>query len=157
MTAVAEKQPWYREPYAWLVFALPATAVVAGIITLIIAIVTFDGLVTDDYYRRGLEINQDLRREQAAAEAGLTMQVSRDGDKLALDFSVDDADFVFPEILEISLFHATRNGLDYDVLAYPVDTGRYVTQIAELEPGRWHVTAGTVSWKLMTSIWSRAE
>ncbi|MBT8446148.1 MAG: FixH family protein [Gammaproteobacteria bacterium] len=157
MTAVAAKRPWYREPYVWMVVGLPASAVIAGIITLIIAIVTFDGLVADDYYRRGLEINLDLRREQAAAEAGLVMRVSQEDEALAIDFTVEDRDFVFPEILEISLYHATRNGIDHQVLAYPVDRGRYVATIGALEAGRWHITAGTADWKLTTSTWSRDE
>ena len=40
--------PWYKERWTWLLMLMPATAIVAGGITLWLAITTFDGLVTDD-------------------------------------------------------------------------------------------------------------
>ena len=55
------KKPWYREPWVWLMIALPASAVVGGIITIYLAVSTSDGLVVDDYYKRGKAINLDLR------------------------------------------------------------------------------------------------
>lgn len=43
---------------------MPATAIVAGFITLWLAITSYDGLVADDYYKQGLAINQTLARER---------------------------------------------------------------------------------------------
>ena len=51
------KTSWYREPWAWLVFILPFTAVVAGITTYIIANTDPDSLVVGDYYKSGKAIN----------------------------------------------------------------------------------------------------
>ena len=50
------KSSWYREPWAWLVFALPFSAVVAGIGTYIIANTDPDTLVVGDYYKKGKSI-----------------------------------------------------------------------------------------------------
>ena len=36
---------WYREPYAWMVFGLPAAVVLACAVTIVIAVRTADGLV----------------------------------------------------------------------------------------------------------------
>ena len=65
-TLPATAKPWYRHVWPWLVMAPPAVAVVSGIAMLWIAIASDDGLVTPDYYRRGIGINQQLTREQAA-------------------------------------------------------------------------------------------
>ena len=46
--------PWYKERWTWLLMLMPATAIVAGGITLWLAITTFDGLVTDDYYKQAI-------------------------------------------------------------------------------------------------------
>ena len=51
------KTSWYQEPWAWLVFILPFTAVVAGIATFIIANTNPDTLVVGDYYKKGKAIN----------------------------------------------------------------------------------------------------
>ena len=62
-------QPWYREPWPWILMAGPAIVVVAGFATLAIAVKTDDGLVADDYYKQGLAINRVLRARRAGARA----------------------------------------------------------------------------------------
>ena len=67
--------PWYRQRWPWLLMLGPAIVVVAGIVTAVIAIETDDGLVADDYYKRGLAINQTLERAARTAALGLTATV----------------------------------------------------------------------------------
>ncbi len=57
---------WYRLPIMWLVIAIPLAAVIVGSILLTISIQTFDGLVEDDYYKKGKEIDRVLKRDMAA-------------------------------------------------------------------------------------------
>ena len=154
MTAVTAGRPWYREPWVWLVIGVPASAVIAGIVMLIIAIVSFDGLVADDYYKRGLEINQDLRREQAAAAVGLTASIERGDGRLIVTLEASDPDFDYPDMVEVGLYHATRNGIDQRVLAYYLEERRYAAAIPELAPGRWNVGVSTPDWRVVTSTWS---
>jgi hypothetical protein len=59
-----EAQPWWRYGHVWLIIAGPALVVVAGFVTLIIAIRVPDPVVADDYYRRGLDINKTLAAEK---------------------------------------------------------------------------------------------
>ncbi|HQY77350.1 MAG TPA: FixH family protein [Rhodoferax sp.] len=53
--------PWWKFGYVWLVVAGPAIVVVAGFVTLWLAVSTPDPVVADDYYRRGIEINKTLQ------------------------------------------------------------------------------------------------
>ena len=73
-----DTEPWYRQFWPWFIIALPATAVVAGLITLYIATVNRDTLVKDDYYKEGLALNQDLARSRRAADLGITADLSYD-------------------------------------------------------------------------------
>ena len=59
-----------------MVLAIPAAAVVVGVVMLVLANVTWDGLVVDDYYRRGLEINRSLARDAEASRLGLRASVA---------------------------------------------------------------------------------
>lgn len=65
--------PWYRQFWPWFIIALPASAVVAGFITLWLAVSNPDHLVVDDEeYRR---LNSELKaqapeREQKKEAAG---------------------------------------------------------------------------------------
>ncbi|MFH0934336.1 MAG: FixH family protein, partial [Pseudomonadota bacterium] len=72
MNAALHPKPWYREPWPWFLMSLPATAVIAGVATVVIAIQSADGMVVGDYYKAGLAINQTLARDNAATEMALT-------------------------------------------------------------------------------------
>ena len=100
-------QPWYREPWPWYLMAGPATVIVAGAFTTWLAISTSDGLVADDYYKRGLAINSVLKREEAAARRGISADVQRGNGELVVRLSNAQ-----PEALFVTLAHATRAGYD---------------------------------------------
>lgn len=53
-------QPWWKFGYVWMVVAGPALVVVAGFVTLYLAISRPDPVVSEDYYRQGIEINKTL-------------------------------------------------------------------------------------------------
>ena len=126
-------RPWYREPWPWLLMAGPAIVIVAGAFTTWLAVSSADGVVADDYYRRGLAINQELKRERAAQERSLDAQVEVDGRRLRVRLS----GALLPDIIFARLVHATRAGFDQRLRLAPVAPGVYETELAELPGGRW--------------------
>lgn len=62
-------QPWWKFGHVWLVIAGPCVVVVAGIVTAVIAMSSPDPLLTEDYYRKGVEINKTLTKEKAMLPA----------------------------------------------------------------------------------------
>ncbi|RRH87335.1 nitrogen fixation protein FixH [Variovorax beijingensis] len=56
----AREDPWWRHPLLWMVIAGPALVVVASFVTFWYAWGSPDPLVSEDYYRRGVEINKTL-------------------------------------------------------------------------------------------------
>lgn len=66
MARPAQPDIWYREPWLLLVVGGPALVVVACAVTLYLAISRPDPLVSKDYYRDGLRINQTMAAEEAA-------------------------------------------------------------------------------------------
>ena len=73
--------PWYREPWPWLLMAGPALVVVAGIFTAALAVRSFDGMVADDYYKEGLGVNREIAREERAAALGIQARVQFDAER----------------------------------------------------------------------------
>ena len=59
-----DTQAWWQYGHVWLIIAGPAAVIVAGFVTLGIAIGTPDPVIADDYYKRGLEINQTLAAQK---------------------------------------------------------------------------------------------
>jgi hypothetical protein len=58
-------QPWWKFGHVWMVVAGPAIVIVAGFVTLYLAVRTPDPVVTEDYYRKGIEINKTLEATSA--------------------------------------------------------------------------------------------
>ena len=60
-----KSKPWWKYPLVWMVIGGPLVVVVASIVTMVIAIRSPDPVVEQDYYRKGLNINQTLADEKA--------------------------------------------------------------------------------------------
>ena len=61
-------KPWHKQVWPWLLMLPPIVSVAGGVAMLCVAAATNDGLVADDYYQRGITINERLARERSAAE-----------------------------------------------------------------------------------------
>ena len=126
--------PWYREPWPWLVMAPPAAAVLAGIATIWIALASADGLVAEDYYRQGLGINNVIAREERARKLGITasLQVAEGRIRVRLEGAS-------PEALFVHLAHRTRAGYDQRLRLARVDDA-YEAELASLPAGGWRAS-----------------
>jgi hypothetical protein len=109
---VPAARPWYREPWPWLLIAGPAITVVAGFVTLAIALATDDGLVADDYYKQGLAVNRVLAREARARELHLSASVSLAASRVRVALRGTGGRFAE---LRLRLIHPTRSGRDQAV------------------------------------------
>lgn len=150
-----EVLPWYRQFWPWFLFGLPGTVVVAGIITLLIAIEKADTLVDDDYYRSGLGINQNLLGQNHAQALGLearfTFDVQRGTVELVLlgDFpapspeSLPDQLAQYPERLLLEFSHPIRSEKDYALQLSAAGGNRFQIDTEQpgglLTPGRWYL------------------
>lgn len=134
MNSPASK-PWYREPWPWFLMSLPATAVIAGLTTVWIAVTSYDGLVVGDYHKAGLAINQTLARDDTARALGLaaTLQ-TRDG---SLTLSLAGRMTSMPDQVTLSLAHPTHQGRDHLLTLHHAGGGRYRAIMPDMPPGKW--------------------
>lgn len=151
---MSENRPWYREPFVWLIIGLPLTAVVAGLSTVYIAVVTRDGMVTDDYYEHGLEINQSLDRDRAAARLGLKAQLHMDAatGSVVVRFVETAPGTALPGTISLNWMHATRAGHDQSQQLVLARDGAYRAPIPALVPGHWYVRIEAQDWRLQGSM-----
>jgi hypothetical protein len=61
--------PWWKFGHVWMIIAGPAIVVVAGFVTLYLALHRPDPVLSEDYYRKGNEINKTLEAPGSAALA----------------------------------------------------------------------------------------
>lgn len=103
-------RPWYKEPWLWLVILLPASAVIAGISTVIIANNNAVEMVNDDYYKAGLAINRNIDAMIKAKSLGIKARLFFSPDKIQLQLQSNDK--VISDLILLDIIHPTRQKLD---------------------------------------------
>jgi uncharacterized protein len=146
--------PWYKQFWPWFLIAFPATAVIAGIATLLIATADPDGLVVSDYYKAGLAINRDFERQRRAEAMGLNARLELDPEtgNVRLRLEGDTANGILDVTwVRLWLVHPTRAHRDLQAELYRDLSGAlsgpvgfpgegYWRVVVEPEDGSWRLT-----------------
>ena len=130
-------QGQYRSnPVFWIMWLLPAAAVVAGLATLVIALRNADRALPTSYNWEGEHLDQDFAQQRVAASHGIEVDVAIGGGECAatLRHAPDD-----PVSLTLTFTHSSDAGLDRVVLLRRMQPGRYRGTCAPMPPGRWRV------------------
>lgn len=139
MTLRSDNQPWYKQRWPWLLMIGPIVVIIAGVITVWLAVVSNDGLVTDDYYKQGLAVNQTMQRDHQASALGIQADVMRAGQGMRLFIRANEGVAV-PQALDLKLAHPTRAGQDQSVSMKAEGQGFYSGKLAGEVAGRWLVS-----------------
>lgn len=115
----------------------PAIVVVAGFVTLWLAMSSNDGLVADDYYKQGLAINQTLARSDLSRAMAVVARLRVDGGQATVRLSAREG-VVLPARLSLTFSHPTRSGLDRTIVLSG-SAGQYGGIAPALGNGRWQV------------------
>jgi hypothetical protein len=160
--------PWYRQAWPWFLIALPATAVVGGIITAVLAVRGFDGPVASDYYKQGLAINEEVARVELARDLALRARVHiggfNDGDRVRVELDAGRA--LPPEAaLRLRLVHPGRPDEDRTAVLARVDAdadNRSAVYVGTLQstaaanslgnPVAWQVVLESPRWRVDDSF-----
>ncbi len=147
--------PWYANRWPWFLMLGPFLVVVAGVFTAWLAVSRPDALVVDDYYKQGKAINQDLRRDRAAAGMGLAMKASYDPAAGKLTGHIDSPKRPVAGKITIRLVHSTLPEKDIVREAQPDSQGNFAIDLAFLEQAHWqvHVEDAARDWRL-TGSWA---
>jgi len=146
-----EPVPWYRLPIVWFIIGIPLSSVIVGMIMLTLSIRSFDGLVVDDYYKRGKEINRVLERDIYANQNNISANVRLSSEKLLVAINTQDLYALSPEI-EVQFLHPTQSGRDFSLRVDQQNSGHYSAELSQLPVGRWIVQIGTPLWRLVTNV-----
>jgi uncharacterized protein len=146
--------PWYAQRWPWLIMLGPFLVVLAASYSGWIAFTRQDAMVVDDYYKQGLAINQDLRRDAAAANLGLTFNVRYDAAAGRLIGSLSSFSQPIPGKIRIYLAHSTQPEKDIQLVAQADRQGAFNVALPSLDKARWQVLVedDNRDWRL-TGAW----
>ena len=152
--------PWYRQFWPWFIIALPASAVVAGLYTVWIAMQTDDSLVykSDD----GLNVvtERNLAAARVASTSGIVADIRIDSATGAVSVSLSSStEIESPGSLFLQMLHPTIASQDAEidlVKALPDAKGRpaWAGHFVNVPKGRYYIvlSAGD-AWRL-SGEWS---
>lgn len=109
------QNPWYREPWPWLLMSGPFIVIVAALFTAWLAVTSSDGLVADDYYKKGLAAGETLAKSQQAEKLGITAGIMLTRESMQIRLNAIQT-FEPPPALRVTLSHPTRAGMDQHLL-----------------------------------------
>lgn len=132
-------KPWYRNLWPWLLMLGPIAVILAGTYTCWLAFSRQDALVVDDYYKQGKAINQDLRRDHAAAGLGLALSMRYDPATNKLFGTIVSFGTPVAERMRLHLIHSTQSGKDLNLEMQPGPGGEFSIALPMLEKAQWQV------------------
>ena len=133
--------PWYRHRWPWLLMLGPFLVIVAGAVTVYLAVRSNDGLVDDDYYKQGLAVNMRTARDRQALALGLQAKLSVDRSRRLIRVELlSSRQAKLPDVVKLFITHPTRSGMDHIVLLHSDGHGGYAAGFADVLSGRWHVS-----------------
>lgn len=146
------KTSWYKEPWAWLVFILPMTAVVAGITTFIIANDDPDDLVVGDYYKKGKAINLEVGKVRLAQKLGMKFALKMENNELVI--KPTGIEKVFP-LLNVNFVHPTLAEHDFYLALTPDGNGHFRHTFDQAVDGKWRLTVSSFedTWKIQNTVY----
>jgi hypothetical protein len=145
---------WYREPWPWILMAGPFIVIIAGFVTAWIAATTSDPLVTDDYYKKGLAVDQTIARSQLAVERGIEARFKLTSDTIDVSLTSSRPLDAQPAALTLALSHPTRAGLDQTIELRATGGNRYGAALRLPASGHWIIVIedDAQTWRLMGNV-----
>jgi len=141
VSRLASQPPkWYRQFWPWFLIVLPLSVVIAGFCTLYIALQHPHSMVDDQYYQRGLAINQSLDQDRHAADLGISAEVlftlSSSTPQVMVRLS-GLADY--PQTLSLQMLHPVSQALDQTLRLTATAPGHYSTRLNEHYQHRYYL------------------
>ena len=135
-----------------MVIAIPAAAVIAGAVMLVLANATWDGLVADDYYKRGMQINRSLARDAEAARLGLGAVVAFPAPEVVEARLTSAAAALGGDRLSLQFARAAHAGADVRVAMTRSAGEVWRGVLPAVPPGKWYVELGNEQWRLTAPV-----
>lgn len=152
-----DSRPWYQHRWPWLLMAGPIIVVIAAFVTFGIAVKSDDGMVVDDYYQQGKEINKQLHRDEVAKAMGLSAQVLFSADMRQVRV-ITSSKQPLPAELELQLLHPAQDDFDQHIALHRISDNVYQGTVKPAPANHWylHLEDKNKQWRVQGD-WRSAE
>lgn len=146
-------KPWYKQVWPWILIALPGSAVIACIITIIIAVRSPVSMVEDDYYKEGLAVNQNMEKQRAAEAANIRATLSAKPRVGTFEVDLNNIDYatLADNPILLTLIHPADAQQDRETTLARNAAGSLSGTVIPLSTGNWKIKIEPQdqAWRLM--------
>tara|TARA_R110002072_G_scaffold54816_3_gene143390 strand:- start:1013 stop:1534 length:522 start_codon:yes stop_codon:yes gene_type:complete len=154
-TAIIDEasRPWYKQPWLWFLLSVPIASVTLSSIMVTVAVVGKDSLVSDNYYKDGMAINQTIEQDQLANSLGIQPFISVNNTEVILNL-VTRSEIATQPFLTLKLLHPTVASKDIIIKLLPSGNGIYLGELPHNIQGRRYLDlyAYDDSWRLREEV-----
>ena len=132
------KKPWFKQPWLWFVLSVPIASVILSSIMVTVAVKGRDSLVSDNYYKDGMAINQTIEQDQLADELELkpSLELIENNVIIELNGNKSHPRYAEQAFLTLKVLHPTVGDKDQVIKLLPTPSGQYVGEISSAIEGR---------------------
>lgn len=129
-------------------------SVTANMIMLYFSITSYDGLVEDNYYSRGLNYQKDIDRTKLQEKLGWTASLNHtDNTYTVIARNLNNTPLEKAGV-SLNFFRPSKSGFDQDVFLKEVSPGIYQASADLKLKGNWNVTTEI---RKNNSLWKKKE
>lgn len=146
MNPPTDSKPAHRQLWFWLIWVIPAIAVIASVTVIVLAFSNQDSVVRDDWYKEGKAINQNIARDKEAIQ--MDQQAIVHMDELTGEIVVSLKQKSAENTLTLAFSHPTQVEKDQTLTLKRDDQGRYLGHLDHALEGRFYIELGSSHWRL---------
>ena len=151
MTDTSSNKPWHKQPWVWFLLSIPITSVVLSSIMVYVAVIGKDSLVSDNYYKDGMGINQTIEQDRLALELDIVATISVENKTVIV--SIESEKMPTQAFLTLKLLHPTVSEKDITIQLLPTASG-FIGDLPVSIKGRRYLDLYSFdeSWRIRTEV-----
>lgn len=149
-------RPWFKQPWLWFVLSVPIASVILSSIMVTVAVVGKDSLVSDNYYKDGMGINQTIEQDKLADALSLQPTLTLEENAIVLKLVANEAhpQFKAQPFLTLKVLHPTVGDKDLVLKLLPSGDNVFVAELPQTIEGRRYLDlyAYDESWRIREEL-----
>jgi len=144
--------PWYKQPWLWFVLSVPIASVILSSIMVTVAVVGKDSLVSDNYYKDGMGINQTIEQDRLAVQLNIVPMITIQ-DKTVI-VTIHSEKMPTQAFLTLKLLHPTASEKDLTIRLLPTESG-FIGDLPSTVEGRRYLDLYSFdnSWRIREEVY----
>lgn len=145
-------KPWFKQFWLWFLLSVPIASVILSSIMVYVAVEGKDSLVSDNYYKDGMAINQTIEQDRLAKTLQLAPSLTIDS-KGSVRVEMDTSKIPPQAFLTLKILHPTLKSDDVIIKLLPT-ANEFIGEVPAGMSGRRYIDLYSFdeSWRIREEV-----